>query len=249
MSVLAAALFVVIGILLVLLGAGGSILTVPVLVYVAGLDVHQAAATSLLIVGLVAAVGAILRRDAIEPATGLMFAATGMVGAGGGAWLHHQVPSGIVLLTFALTLFAAAAAMTPAWTEDHTLTKQVKGWPTVGTYGAVIGVATGFFGVGGGFLIVPALRLGLRLAVAPAMATSLLIIAFNSFAGFIGHLALGPVPWKLGLGFTGTALVGAVVALPFTKRISGDRLQQAFAGLLVLVGSVMLLGALRELTG
>lgn len=233
--------------LLVLLGAGGSIMAVPILVYVAGLDVHQAAGTSLLIVGLVAAVGCLLRRDDIEPATGLMVAATGMVGAGGGAWLNYQVGSGIVLLAFALTLFVAAVAMMRAGAEDDTPTKQVSGRPTVLAYGALIGVATGFFGVGGGFLIVPTLRLGLRLTVAHAIATSLFIIAFNSLAGLLGHLAFGAVSWKLGFGFAAAALVGAVFALPLTKRVSGRRLQQVFAGLLVLVGCAILIGSLREL--
>ncbi len=191
---------------------GARLLPVPVLVDAAGLDAHRAAATSLLVVGMVARIGAGIQRRAICFRTALVFAASGMAGAFAGAWLNHQVPDGVVLLAFATVLLGAAFSRVRA----NRLGRKPQGH-TQGTILAVgfgVGVATGFFGVGGGFLIVPALTLVLGMDMRAAVATSLLIIALNSTVALAGHMGYGAVEWRLGLTFAAMALLGAALALP-----------------------------------
>jgi uncharacterized membrane protein YfcA len=105
------ALALLVGVTLALLGAGGSIVTMPLLIYGAGLDAHRAAGTSLLVVGLVASLGAIGRWRLVRLRTGVALGAAGMAGALPGAWLNHRVPTAVVVLGFGLTSFAAAGAL------------------------------------------------------------------------------------------------------------------------------------------
>ncbi len=228
-----------IGAALAVFGAGGSIVTVPVLVYGAGLDAHRAAGTSLMVVGLVALIGALAKHWAPKLRTALVFGAAGMVGALPGAWLNHHVPGLAVLVGFALTLLAAAWRMGRA-AAATTRTRDCAHAGRALAAGAAVGVATGFFGVGGGFLIVPALTLLLGLPMPAAVATSLLIIALNSAVGVFAHGAYGAVDWRLGLEFAAAALIGAVAVAPFARRWSVRSLQRAFAGLLAAIGLAML---------
>jgi len=227
-----------IGALLVLLGAGGSILMVPALVYGAQLDVHQAAGTSLFIVAMVAAAGVAMKRGAVDVRLALRVGGGGIAGALGGAWVNHQVPEVAVLAAFAATLLVAAFGMArpgrgPARGAGHGLARAL-------ACGVGLGVATGFFGVGGGFLIVPALVLCLGMDASAAVATSLAIIAINSVGGLVGHAMYGAVQWGLGAAFAGAGLVGAGAALPLAGHLRSRTLQRAFAGLLGVVGIGML---------
>jgi hypothetical protein len=233
--VLLVALALGIGATLVLLGAGGSIVTVPALVYAGGLDAHRAAGTSLLVVGLVAGVGALARRRAVVARTGLVFGAAGMLGATGGVWLNHAVPGAIVMLCFSVTLLLAARRMAGG-APLSPFGGRGGGWRTALVCGAGVGVATGFFGVGGGFLIVPALTVCLAVEMEAATATSLLVIALNSAAGLVGHAAYGAVDWRLGAGFAAAALAGAALALPLVRRVPTAALRRAFAVTLVVLG-------------
>ncbi len=233
---LALVLALPIGAALVTLGAGGSIVTVPVLIYAAGLDAHRAAGTSLVVVGLVALAGAIAQRRAIAPRIGLLFGAAGMAGTWPGVWLNHRLPSVWVEASFAATLLAVAALMqSPSRAEAGSRRAPL---PALAA-GLAVGVATGFFGVGGGFLIVPALSLLLGLGIAEAVATSLLVIALNSSAGLIGHVRYGAVDWRLGLALAGAALVGGALTLPIAARLDADRLRRLFASALVAIGLAM----------
>jgi uncharacterized membrane protein YfcA len=234
-----------IGALLVLLGAGGSIATVPVLMYGAGLDVHQAAGTSLLIVGLVAAAGAIAKRRAVDVRTGLLVGVGGVAGAWIGAWLNHQTADTVVLAAFALTLLFAAYRM--AQPRSAHPRAEAHGRGLVLAYGVGLGIATGFFGVGGGFLIVPVLTLCLGMEASAAIATSLAVIACNSLGGLAGHAAHGAVHWQLGLMFTAAALGGGLAVLPFAASLRAQTVQQIFAGLLGVVGVGMLAQAVGTL--
>ncbi len=230
-------LAMLIGAALGVLGAGGSIVTVPVLVYVLGLDVHGAAATSLLVVGIVAVVGTFLRWRAVQLRAGLVFGVTGMMGALPGVWLNHHVPPVVVVAGFGATLLVAATRLLRLPVVADTAHME---HPVAALLGGVaVGIATGFFGVGGGFLIVPALMLLLRLDVRQAAATSLLVIALNSAAGLAGHGCYGTIEWQLGLEFAGMALVGAVVAIPLARRLRPDRLQFVFATMLAVLGTGM----------
>jgi uncharacterized membrane protein YfcA len=227
-----------IGALLVLLGAGGSILMMPALVYGAQLDVHQAAGTSLFIVGMVAAAGVAMQRGAVDVRMTLLVGGGGIAGAWAGAWLNHQAPEVAVLAAFAVTLLVAAFGMArpgrvPAHAPAHAPAKAL-------ACGVGLGVATGFFGVGGGFLIVPALMLCLGMEARTAVATSLAIIAINSLGGLVGHAVYGAVQWRLGAAFAGAALVGAGAAVPMATHLRASVVQRAFAGLLGVVGIGML---------
>jgi uncharacterized membrane protein YfcA len=236
-----------IGASLALFGAGGSIVTVPVLVYVLGMDAHEAAGTSLVVVGLVALAGAIAQWRAANLRTGIAFGLAGMLGALPGAWLNHHVPAPVVLLGFGATMLAAAGRMGlvtgGARCASHVDVAPVRAI----LLGVGVGVATGFFGVGGGFLIVPALTLFLNVPIQRAVATSLVVIALDSLAGLAGHVTYGGVQWRLGSELTLAALVGAAITLPVAKRLSGPTLQRGFASALALLGVGMLVQTVRGL--
>lgn len=225
---------------LALLGAGGSILTVPLLIYGMGLDPHRAAATSLLVVGAVAIAGVAIRWRAVQLRVGISFGLAGMVGALPGAWLNHHVPAAVVLGGLGLTMLGVAARMTSGAARATDGEVGMHAWAALAA-GFAGGVATGFFGVGGGFLIVPALTLLLGLDMKRAIATSLLVIALNSLAALGAHVAYGAVEWTIGLEVAAVALLGALLAWPLGSRIDGVALQRAFAVCLSLLGAGILI--------
>ncbi len=233
-----------IGAILVTLGAGGSIVTLPVLVYAAGLDVHQAVGTSLIVVGLIAALGALLRRRSVALPTALLFGSAGMLGTWPGVWLNHRVPGTAVLLGFAATMLVVSGLMMRR--RDLALPAARSCRTKALAVGFGVGVATGFFGVGGGFLIVPALTLLLNLGMVEAVATSLLVIAFNSAAALVGHGSYGDVEWHLGLALATAAMVGAGLAFPLARRLPGPVLERALATLIALVGTSIVIDTVRQ---
>lgn len=243
---LALVLAFLIGSSLVLLGAGGSIVTMPVLIYAAGLDPHRAAGTSLVIVGLVALGGAVVRWPSVSVRTALLFAAPGMVAAWPGVWLNNRAPGAVVRVSFAVTVLVVAARMIRAPEVAPQPSPGRKGMLLVVPSGLVVGLMTGFFGVGGGFLIVPALSLVLGLEMAEAVATSLLVIALNSAAALLGHVWYATVDWQIGGSLTAAALLGGLMTLPLARRLSPAALQRAFAGVLFVVGTGMLIETVRE---
>jgi uncharacterized membrane protein YfcA len=232
-----------IGATLVLLGAGGSILTVPLLMYGAGLGMHAAVATSLVMVGVVAAVATGLQWRRVNVRTGLLVGVAGMAGTIPGVWLNHRLPEVLLLVGFATTLLLVAVRLGGG--DEPVAGRQARVLPTLAA-GLAAGVATGLFGVGGGFVIVPVLVLLIGLAMREAVATSLFGVALNSLAAVLGHLAYGAIDWPMALAVTTAALFGGVVARPFAHRLSGLRLQQTFAASLMAVGLVMLAHAVRQ---
>ncbi len=228
---------VVVGLALGLVGGGGSILTVPILVYALGESVHLATGTSLAIVGANALIGAWdhARAGRVRLRTALIFGGAGIFGAFAGTYLNHLASGRIILLGFAVLMLAAAVAMARVRLGDRqgraTLTSVS---PRVVGAGLAVGVLTGFFGVGGGFLIVPALVLVLGLPMRAAVGTSLLVIAINSAAALLGHLHGG-----VDVGVTALFIVGGTVGSILGSRLSGrideGRLRLGFAGMVVLV--------------
>jgi uncharacterized membrane protein YfcA len=233
-----------IGILLGLVGAGGSILTVPVLVFVLGEPVKQATTESLLIVGLTALAGALTaaRAGRVSWRIGLAFAGVGAVGAVAGTVLNRAVGSTAIMAGFALLLLVAAYAMGRA--PANRPTRIAVPAPRVAAAGAGTGVLTGFFGVGGGFVVVPALTLGLGLPTSLAVGTSLLVIALTSAAALAAHLASGGIDVSLTAGFAVAAIAGAVVGARLHPRVPETRLRRLFAALLVAVGVAVLVATL-----
>lgn len=240
MLVLTLVLAVLVGITLGLLGGGGSILTVPLLVYVAGMETKEAIATSLLVVGVTSAVGAIshARAGRVQWRTGLVFGVAGMTGAYAGGRVAEFIPGRWLLIAFALMMVATALAMLrprreidPAQAPDHLPTARVV------LDGLVVGLVTGLVGAGGGFLVVPALALLGGLPMPVAVGTSLVVIAMKSMAGMAGYLASVTIDWQLAALVTGAAVLGALLGGRLAGRIAPDHLRRLF-GWFVLVMAV-----------
>jgi hypothetical protein len=181
-----------VGVSLGLLGAGGSILTVPVLVYLAGEPEKLAITSSLAIVAAISAAGAVpfaLRRDIDWRSVGL-FGVPGMLGAAAGARLAHGLSAALQLTIFALVMLWAAVGMLRNREAPVTGLEPApqRPWLRIVAEGTAIGALTGVIGVGGGFLILPALTLLAGLAMRAAIGTSLVIIALNAAVGFVAHL-------------------------------------------------------------
>jgi uncharacterized membrane protein YfcA len=233
-----------IGVSLGLLGSGGSILTVPILVYVLGQPDKVAIAGSLAIVGGISLVGAVpyaLRR-LIDWRSVVYFGAPGMVGAFGGAALARFVDGSVQLLAFAVLMLVAAVFMMRGNGLHGTEARPAQAWWKIALEGLTVGVVTGLVGVGGGFLIVPALALLGGLPIHVAIGTSLSIIALKSFVGFYEYLhVLGDLQlrldWTVVLLFTATGVGGSFLGGRIAAQVSQIVLRRTFALFLVLVGS------------
>lgn len=236
------ALSALIGLSLGLIGGGGSILTVPILVYFLGVSVHDAVGMSLAVVGATSLFGAYMhrRKGNVEMRSGLLFGLAGVIGAFWGAPLTHMVAPNVLLLIFAGLMLVVAVSM--LWRGRHA-DDEAHGEANVfkaSAAGFGVGVMTGFLGVGGGFLIVPALVFFGGLPVRRAIGTSLLVIALNCAAGLFGHLSYGLFDLSLTFWVTILAVGGAVFGTILSQRFSAANLQKSFA-VLVLVVAVFLM--------
>jgi uncharacterized membrane protein YfcA len=234
---------VVVGLALSLVGGGGSILTVPILIYALGESVRLATGTALAIVGANALVGAWAHQRAgrVDLSVALSFGGAGLLGALWGSWLNHLAPARVVLLGFAVLMLAAALAMLRGRLGGgpSAAAQPRRSWRIV-LAGLAVGVLTGFFGVGGGFLIVPALVLVLGLPMREAVGTSLAIIAINSAAALAGHLRFGGIDVRITLLFIAGGAAGSLLGSRFAGRIDEQRLRAGFAGMIVVVALYML---------
>jgi uncharacterized membrane protein YfcA len=241
--ILALAFGVLVGLSLGLVGGGGSILTVPILVYGLGESVHLATGTALAIVGANALIGAWAHRRAgrVRLPVALIFGGMGILGALAGTWLNHLAPEQAVLVGFALLMLAAAMAMARLrlGAPGRTPRRSRLSW-RVALAGLAVGVLTGFFGVGGGFLIVPALVLVLGLPMREAVGTSLVVIAINAAAALLGHLRFGGIDLGVATLFIAGGALGSILGSRFSGRIDEVRLRQGFAGLVALVALYIL---------
>ncbi len=242
MIALTIVLAVLVGVSLGLLGGGGSILAVPLLVYVAGMDAKEAIATSLLVVGTTALVAVVphARAGRVRWRTGLLFGLAGMTGAYAGGRLAEFIPGSLLLVAFSLMMLATAAAMIRGRkTPDKPMHSELP----IGRVlldGAVVGLVTGLVGAGGGFLIVPALVLLGGLPMSVAVGTSLLVIAMKSFAGLAGYLASVEIDWPLALAVTGAAVVGSLIGSRLTGVIAPDTLRKGFGWFVIVMGLLVL---------
>lgn len=237
-----------IGFTLGLLGGGGSILTVPILVYIFGVEVHSAIGTSLAVVGATAIIGAIThsRRGNVKLKSGFAFGVMAMVGAIPGAWFSHFVGEKIILILFALLMIVVGLRMLLRETSylskeaaTHTDLYIFRSTLVLMAMGFVVGLLTGFFGVGGGFLIVPALVLVGNFPIHQAVGTSLLIIAMASVSGFVGHLSLVNLNFFIMAYFVIGSIVGVILGTTSSSRIPEKRLTQSF-GLFIIIISLYL---------
>lgn len=241
----------VVGLSLGLVGGGGSIVTVPILVYVAGLPPRQAVALSLAIVGATAAVGALLnlRSGNTDLRAAALFGVTGMVGALVGAPLTRMVPEPVLMLIFAALMVVVGQRMLRA-SEEPPAEAALQCQPArCALAGFGVGVVTGFLGVGGGFLIVPALLRFARAPMRKAVGTSLLIIALNSASGFAAHLGEAQGLLTLAIAFTAVAVVGMGIGTALSHRLQPQSLKSAFGGLALVVAAYLIVMNVRPLMG
>lgn len=242
MSLLAWALAGLIGLALGLLGGGGSILTVPVFTYLLGYAPKQAIAMSLPVVGFAAAVGAAagLRRGTLPLGPALTVGAATMVGSYTGARLASYLDGRTQLTMLAVAMISAATAM---WLRARGTTYQaaIRRHPlALAAIGLSVGLLTGIVGIGGGFLIVPALVIVGGLPMREATSASLLVIAISAFSGFAGYLGQVELTWSVIVPFAVVAAGGVLAGGMIAGRVSSQRLQQAFAVFLLLLGCYML---------
>lgn len=230
-----------IGLSLGLTGAGGSILTLPVLVYLAGVPPKQAVGLSLLIVGASALIGAWQRSRAGDvhfKAAG-MFVLSGALGAVLGSRLTHLLSPAALMLTFAALMIVIAARMqVPAKSGPQPL-PECKPTRCLAA-GLGVGALTGFLGVGGGFLLMPALMKFARLPLKTATGTSLAIIACNSATGFLSHLRDAPTPWMLAAVFSIIAAIGVWAGGKVASRLPERTLKRTFGSLVLLTAGFVL---------
>jgi len=237
-------LMALVGVSLGLLGGGGSILTVPILIYVADLEPKEAIATSLFVVGVTAAAGVVnhARGGRVRWRTGLLFGAAGMAGAFAGGLLGGKVPDTILLVGFAVMMIATAAAMLRGRRPVDPARAHIE-LPVLAVLldGAVVGLVTGLVGAGGGFLVVPALALLGGLPMPVAVGTSLLIIAMKSGAGLAGYLTSVHIDWSLTLAITAVAVLGSVVGGRLAGRIPEAVLTKTFGWFVLVMGTFVVL--------
>ena len=256
------------------LGGGGAILTVPALVYVVGQKAQDATTSSLVIVGLTAAVGMLsyLSAGRVRWGMGLTFGVVGFPATWFGSYLNHRVDENVLLLGFSALMVVAATAMVADRSASRNRSVPRAGGPSTNAPGSDtgpdhgagpvsvlarettaratsarpspvavaavalgVGVLTGFFGVGGGFVIVPALVLALRLPMEQAVGTSLMVVALNSTTSLASRITTAHVDWDVVVPFTLAAMVATLVGKRVADRLPARQLKVGFAALLVLV--------------
>jgi uncharacterized membrane protein YfcA len=248
-SALSLGLGALIGVLLGLLGGGGSILAVPALVYGMGLGIDEAIPISLIVVAAGAAVGVLpkIRAGQVRWRMAGIFAVAGIPATVLGSAISRHLPESALLIGFAIVMVVAGTRMLAdqdnAGTACEVRAGQVN-WrrclPRSMGAGLVVGLLTGLFGVGGGFLIIPTLVVVLGVEMSTAVGTSLLIIIANSAAGIFSHLHDVGADWSLTAAFVGAAVVASLVAGYFGTKADTVRLQRWFAYLVFVVAAYVL---------
>ena len=255
-AVLGYAAALVVGLVLGLIGGGGSILTVPVLVYLLKVDAEMATAYSLFVVGVSAAFGAVqnYRNGLVDMKTGIVFALPSLAAVyATRRWMIPAIPDSfdiaglpltknlLIMLLFAILMIAASVSMIRGRKESKEETGQANWW-LVPIEGVAVGVLTGMVGAGGGFLIIPALVVLVRMPMKVAVGTSLMIIAFKSMIGFVGDLGTDKVmDWTLLGIFTSLTVVGILLGMQLSKRIDGGALKKGFGYFVLIMGTFILL--------
>jgi uncharacterized membrane protein YfcA len=251
-----------VGFSLGLTGGGGAIFAVPLLVYGLAVPPREAIGISLAAVGATALVGALqrLRAGEVDLRTGVVFGLAGMLGAPLGSWLNGYLPDPLLLGLFACLMAVVAVRMwwqasphahpTPPGRGPSTASytapqrrgvRSARGRGVFAGMGLATGVLSGLFGVGGGFVIVPALVLGSDMPMHRAVATSLVVITLVSAAGVTSYLAAGrPLGWSLASLFVLGGMAGMGLGTWLSRKLPGPQLQQGFAVALVLVAVFIL---------
>lgn len=242
-----------IGLILGLIGGGGSILTVPILVYALVLDPVIATAYSLFVVGATSLVGAIknMISKMVDFKTAIIFAIPAFIAVYlTRAFLIPAIPEELftignfivtknlsIMLFFAIIMLLASISMIRnSRNETEESTKVTYNYPLIIIEGFIVGVITGIVGAGGGFLIIPALVLLAKLPMKKAVATSLFIIAIKSLIGFLGDVQNHEIDWVFLFSFTVLSIVGIFVGIWLNRFIDGKKLKKAFGWFVLIMG-------------
>ncbi|MCB0415322.1 MAG: sulfite exporter TauE/SafE family protein [Bdellovibrionales bacterium] len=255
MAILGMIAAVFMGAVLGLVGGGGSILTVPILVYILGISPVHATAYSLFVVGLSALVGSVdyIRRKLVDFKVGAVFVVPAFIGVYSvRAFLMPAIPgtmdlgfmilkkSALVMGVFSVIMILASYSMIKGRKNTKTEKKSLN-YALVTLEGLVVGSITGFVGAGGGFLIIPALVVLAGLEIKVAVGTSLLIIATKSLLGFIGDVqVMNDIDWNLLIQFSGFSIVGIFIGSYFSRKISSEKLKPGFGWFVLVMGIVVL---------
>lgn len=241
-----------IGLSLGLMGGGGSTLTVPTFVYVLGFGAKQSIVMSLPVVGVTSFVGAVdhLRRGNVRLRTGVSFGLIAMAGSYAGARLAVFIPGAVQLTLLAIVMIASATAMLRSSGKPDGAPIARAGMPgeviqvafaRMAIAGVGVGLLTGMVGIGGGFLIVPALVILCNVAMKEAIGTSLLVIAMNSVAGFAGYYGTVALPWRFLAGFTVISASGVLAGSRLVEFVPVHALKRGFAVFLLAIATLMLI--------
>lgn len=241
MTLVSSVAAILVGFSLGLLGGGGSILTVPILVYLLGYAPKTAIPVSLLIVGLGALIGAVRHffKGNVQLKAAFAFLPSAMIGAWIGARISQFINPTLQMLVFAtLTILAAAAMLKPQKYKPDQPGK--KNLVVLVLSAFFVGILTGLVGVGGGFMIVPVLVFFAGMTMLHAVGTSLFIIGLNSLSGFVGYLGLVEIPWNFAFMFSAVVVVGILFGIKASDHIDNNKLKKAFAGMLLVVGTFII---------
>jgi uncharacterized protein len=238
-----------IGLSLGLLGGGGSILTVPALVYLIGQTPQAAVTTSLAIVGANSLMGASFHRaqGTLNWRVAALFGSAGMLGAYFASNFSSQISPIVLMIAFATLMLVIGGLLLARPVRESASAEEKPLWAIFAS-GGLVGVLTGILGVGGGFLIVPALVMLLGLPMQAAVGTSLIVIAMNSAAGLLGHLGGEPVNFVLILIFTLAGLAGTFAGARLAKILPAQKLQRAFAWFVIFLAVFLLVDNFSKLS-
>jgi hypothetical protein len=243
----------IIGVVLGLIGGGGSILTVPVLVYLMAINPVTATAYSLFVVGASSLVGAVknIQKKLVDFRTAIVFAIPAFIAVyATRKYLVPAIPESLftingleitksmgLMLFFALIMILASVSMIRKNGKKTAETVEIQyNYPLIILEGIVVGVLTGIVGAGGGFLIIPALVLLAKLPMKKAVATSLLIIAIKSLIGFIGDVQNQEIDWMFLSAFTGLSIIGMFLGIYLNRFIDGKKLKKGFGWFVLFMG-------------
>ncbi len=258
---------IIIGIILGILGGGGSILSVPILVYLFHIEPTTATAYSLFIVGVSSLIGVIpkYKQGLVHLKTAILFGTPALISVLiTRSFLIPSIPNEIItisnfvitkailiMIVFALLMIAASFSMIRKSIDCSLQMEDIKitNYTSIIFQGILLGLLTGFVGAGGGFLIIPALVFRCKLPMKMAVGTSLLIIAANSIIGFIGDLSISNqfINWKLLIIFTSLAITGIFIGNYLTKFIDGNKLKKGFGWFILIMGTYIIIHELTSI--
>ncbi|MDH4474560.1 MAG: sulfite exporter TauE/SafE family protein [Fluviicola sp.] len=243
-----------VGLVLGLLGGGGSILALPVMVYLLHIPASIATAYSLFVIGIAALIGTFqnVRNRLVQPKTALLFSIPAVISiAVARKFILPNLPDKIhigdqlvfqhdtfIMILFALLMILASIPMIRGQRERQAAKRPRPG--ILAFFGIIVGIISGMVGAGGGFLIIPALSIFMKVPIKTAIATSIMIIAINSLAGFSIEMMDPKIDWKFLLLFTAIAVVGVFIGLFLNKCINAEKLKSGFGFFVLGIGLFIL---------